>query len=117
MPLSTFARMRTSYFILANFASRQPCLCIKHQNISLKLRELKHHIPLSTNLDTFVKTFDKGEFEGKISELGVVKISFQIWKKISVETIDRSGKMKTIKRMKKLTENATISDFQNYFFQ
>ena len=46
--------------------------------MSSKLRALKHHIPLSTNPDTFVKTFNKGEFGRKISELDVLKISFQI---------------------------------------
>ena len=31
--------------------------------------------------------------------------------------MNRSGEMKTNKRMKKLTKEATISDFQNNFFQ
>ena len=35
---STFARMRPSNFVLANFANRQSCLCVQHQNMSLKLK-------------------------------------------------------------------------------
>ena len=55
--------------------------------------------------------------EKKVSELDVEKILFQIWKKVSVEIINRSGEMKTIKRMSKLTQETTISAFENDFFQ
>ena len=35
---STFARMRPTNFVLANFANRQSCLCVQHRNMSLKLK-------------------------------------------------------------------------------
>ena len=40
---STFAKMRLSNYILANFVNRRSCLSTQHQNVALKLKMLKRH--------------------------------------------------------------------------
>ena len=51
---ATFARMRPSYFVLANFSSRKTCLCT-YQNFASILKMLKKHINIPTRPETFIK--------------------------------------------------------------
>ena len=39
--LAMFCRFRPAYLLLVNFASRNVCLCSRHQNLALKLKALK----------------------------------------------------------------------------
>ena len=36
--ISTFARMRLSFYVLANFVNRCSCLCTQHENMASKLK-------------------------------------------------------------------------------
>jgi len=56
--LSTFAKSRPAYIMLANFTNRNSCLCTKHQNVALKLKMLKGmyrgKLIQTKNPDTFI---------------------------------------------------------------
>ena len=46
---TSFARMRSKIFVLANFADMRTCLCTQHQNYALKLKMLRKYKIIPTN--------------------------------------------------------------------
>ena len=75
---STFARIRPTNFVLANFANRQSCLYVQHQNMALKLntlKQLKRNIP--NNPDVFLKTFSHEKILTLFNQVESIKSLFR----------------------------------------
>ena len=99
LSFSKFASIQPSHFKHANFDTRQSCLCTKHQNMSLKLKTLKDlKIATTTNPNTFVKNLNEADIIQKISNLACEKISFQVWKNVTVTIKSKSGDLKSMKK-------------------
>ena len=104
-PFATFARMRPSYFVLANFSNRKTCLCTYHQNFALILKMLKKHINIPTRPETFIKFTDE-QILSKSKGIKINQFSFDVWKKVPV-----AYKGKNTKKMKIVTETLNRSEF------
>ena len=75
---STFARIRPTNFVLANFANRQSSLYVQHQNMALKLntlKQLKRNIP--NNPDVFLKTFSHEKILTLFNQVESIKSLFR----------------------------------------
>lgn len=83
--LATFCRNRPQYVALVNFASRNVCLCSKHQNFSLKLRCLKNlGVCSCTSPDKFVEDFDDDAINGMLEHVSTENIRYQEWKRVKM---------------------------------
>ena len=66
IPSSVVARLRPAHFKLENFKFQSSCLCVKHQNISLKRKVLKSKgITIFSNLDVFINHYDTNSITKK----------------------------------------------------
>ena len=104
---STFARVRPSNFILANFANRKTCLCTQHQNLALKLKMLKKYKPVPTNPEAFVKYADE-KILSILESINEESFTFNIWKK--VEIVNKGRKLKKLKMISQTHSYLQLSD-------
>lgn len=102
---ATFARIRPSHFILANFSNKTTCLSTHHQNYALKLKMLKKYVVIPTRPETFVKYSDE-HINSTIKGIDVADFTFDMWKKVTVLVKGRETK-----KMKIVTETLTHSEF------
>ena len=103
--LSTFARLRLSYCMLANFTNRHSCLCTKHQNVELKLKMLKRKKIVETeNPDAFIHLKTDGQIKAKLDGMSKQWVTYEFCKKAEVEMKKRTGETKVIKKMVLINE-------------
>ena len=90
LSFASFCRMRPSIYLLVNFTTRTAGLCMRHQNMALKLKSLKLLKIVDTqNSDVFVKQNTDADVDAvipKITETGEDKRVYDIWKKVKVQT-------------------------------
>lgn len=94
LSLATFCRLRPRNILPARFISRSSCLCIKHQNMSLKCQTLKKYsIVSSENPEHLI---DKSaDVEKAMSDTLPNEVSYRVWKQILVED---KKKMKVVEK-------------------
>ena len=80
---TSFARMRSKIFVLANFANMRTCLCTQHQNYALKLKMLRKYKIIPTNPEAFVKYSDQ-KISSIIDNIKQQDFRYDIWKKVEV---------------------------------
>ena len=77
---STFCRLRNTHCLLVSYATRTTCLCIKHQNMALKLRCLvKSKIVTTDNPDQFIKDFSEDYDVSALFPPNCGPFQFQAW--------------------------------------
>lgn len=85
LSLATFARYRPKYITLVNYASRNTCLCQRHQDFALLLRCMKHHGAVnSTSPDNFVSTNQEG-IEEDLEKIKEDNIEYKQWKRVKLD--------------------------------
>ena len=80
---TSFARMRSKIFVLANFANMRTCLCTQHQNYAFKLKMLRKYKITATNPEAFVKYSDQ-KTSSIIDNIKQQDFTYDIWKKVEV---------------------------------
>lgn len=104
---ATFSTFRPRYILLANFASKQTCLCSRHQNFCLKLRAMKTSgFPTTENPDGFVKCQNLESIDALLQVNVTPKIKYSVWEKVQEE-----GKY----RFKLLQKEKDFEDFKEMF--
>ena len=84
--LATFCRIRPKHLLRCEFITRNSCLCIKHQNMSLTVKLLHNEgICTCTNPESFVKEeFSVASAEEKLKD----NISWPQWKRVAIKDKD-----------------------------
>ena len=83
--LAMLCRFRPAYLLLVNFASRNVCLCSRHQNLALKLKALKSiQVTGLTNPDSFIKAHDDEQIFTLLRKVQDKTLKYEIWKKVKV---------------------------------
>lgn len=103
-----FCRLRPDHILLTKLISRNVCLCIKHQNIAMKLKCLRSlGIEISPNPETVSRKVCSDEMTSILTKglKGCENIDFEEWRRIEVE-----GK----KKMKIVKVNMTKVEFESY---
>ncbi|XP_063953700.1 uncharacterized protein LOC135153666 [Lytechinus pictus] len=93
---SAFHRVRKnlcSHIKLVQFASRNSCLCKRHQNVALQLKALKAlNCVNTTNPDQFIRDNDDSAVDAALNSLQAdVNVDFEQWKR----SPDDEGRIKT----------------------
>lgn len=87
--LSAFSRVRQTlctHIKLVQFASRNLCLCQKHQNVALKLKALQTlGATVNDNPDEFIKVHDDTQVEVLLNELQTEQIQYDEWSRVGVD--------------------------------
>ena len=77
--LAMFCRFRPAYFLLVNFASRNVCVCSRHQNLVLKLKALKSiQVTGLTNPDNFIKAHDNEKISTLLRKIQNKTVKYEI---------------------------------------
>jgi hypothetical protein len=76
MSFSTFAKQRPKYIKSIKWAARRQCLCVKHQNVALKLKAVK----ITQSPNVFIRDNTHDEILNKLDKLPEKKIKFQVWR-------------------------------------
>ena len=94
LSLATFCRLRPRHILPAKFISHTACLCIKHQNVSLKCQTLKKfNIVMNENPENLI---DKcHELERAMTEMLPNEVTYRVWKQVNV---DEKKKMKVVEK-------------------
>ena len=80
-----FFHFRPACLLLVNFASRNVCLCSRHQNLALKLKALKSiQVTGLTNPDSFIKAHDAEQISTLLRKIQGKTVKYEIWKKVRV---------------------------------
>ncbi|WAR08577.1 hypothetical protein MAR_018535 [Mya arenaria] len=119
---ASFCRHRPKELTLVNFASRNICLCVKHQNISFKLRSLKNmSVTSSTSPDIFVdmNKSQPEELDKLLSAISQERVKYQQWKRVKMQSEKERMRIVDIEMAcqefvdtmkKEFTENRSIFD-------
>ena len=106
--LSSFKRLRQNqcpHIKPVQFASRNLCLCQKHQNITLKLKAMKSlGLAVNENPDEFIKSHNEAEIDDLLDGLQAEQVQFEEWSRVKV---DNRQKTKIIRVSKKREEFIT----------
>ena len=114
----TFARLRPSYCMLANFTNRHSRLCTKHQNVALKLKMLKQKKIVETeNPDAFIRLKTDDQIKAKLNGMSKQRVTYEFWKKAEVEVKKRTGETKVIKKMVLISEEKESDAFALAFLE
>ena len=82
IPFPTFAPLTTAHFKLVKFTLRSSCLCVKHQNILLKLKVVNSKgITTFSNSNVFIKHYDTNSITKKINKSCERAVTYEVWKK------------------------------------
>ena len=106
---SAFCKMKPRHIILVKYTNRNICLCVYHQNFSLKLQSLKKkNIISNVDPDEYVRVFSNEETTQHLSQLPTeTDVTFSQWSRVQQE----DGK----KRMKLINETLPVPEFVNLF--
>lgn len=109
--LATFYRLRPNYICLTKFISRNTCLCQKHQNMALALKNMKSvgaKVPSSP--DKFARHLKENSINVNeiCSEINVEMVKYEQWKKVEMP----DGKKRTKIIEKEITKEELISAIQ-----
>ncbi|VDI49578.1 Hypothetical predicted protein [Mytilus galloprovincialis] len=93
--LATLARYRPKYICLVNYASRNTCLCQKHQDFALKLRCMKQMGGTTcTSPDQYVTMHRDNGIQEDLEKITLEKVNYKQWKKVKI--IDGKERMKIV---------------------
>lgn len=109
--LAAFCRLRPNYICLTKFISRNTCLCQKHQNMALALKNMKSvgaKVPSSP--DEFARQLKENNINVNeiCSEINVEMVKYEQWKKVEMS----DGKKRTKIIEKEITKEEFISAIQ-----
>ncbi|VDI60353.1 Hypothetical predicted protein [Mytilus galloprovincialis] len=83
--LATLARYRPKYICLVNYASRNTCLCQKHQDFALKLRCMKQMgVTTCTSPDQYVTMHRDNGIQEDLEKITLEKVNYKQWKKVKI---------------------------------
>lgn len=96
--LAAFCKARPPHVKLASFATKNTCLCQRHQNMVLKIKPLKARSIISTaNPDVLIRENTDDEITEKMNEIDGNIVHYSEWKKVNVESAGRVfNKMKVV---------------------
>ena len=108
MSRTCFYKLKPYHAILADFANRCTCLCIRHQNMSLKIKALCNlGLRLSKNPDVIIKAHEtNGEILAMIDSLEITSVKYFNWKRV-----DDGNKMRYKEVEKNVGKQAFIEQF------
>jgi len=93
--LTTLSRYRPKYISLVNYASRNTCLCQKHQDFALKLRCMKQiGATACTSPDQYVTAHREHGINEELEKINQEKVNFKQWKKVKMN--DGKERMKIV---------------------
>ncbi|CAC5402742.1 unnamed protein product [Mytilus coruscus] len=93
--LATLARYRPKYISLVNYASRNTCLCQKHQDFALKLRCMKQMgVTTCTSPDQYVTMHRDNGIQEDLEKTTLEKVNYKQWKKVKIN--DGKERMKIV---------------------
>lgn len=103
--LSTFCRLRPKNVLLANFISRNACLCLKHQNMALKINAARKEgiTSLNRNPDLLLEKMET--LEEALDDLPP-SLEYKTWKRVAVKEGD-----KEVHKMRVVDIQATKEEF------
>lgn len=117
LSLATFHRLRPKNVCFVQYNKNKSCLCIYHQNVSLKLQALKKYDPIafSKSADVFIKSCDIASVHDKlVACLPEEPFSFQEWVRVDINI---PGSTKVIKRTRLETRTIEKSSFLDTFIK
>jgi hypothetical protein len=85
--LATFCRLRPNYICLTKFISRNTCLCQKHQNMALALKNLKAvGVKVPASPDEFARQVKENNIDLNdiFLEISAENIKYEQWKKVEM---------------------------------
>lgn len=83
--LATFCQLRPKYISLTKYISRNKCLCQKHQNMALALKNVKTAgANVTLNPDEFIRQLKNINLQEIICEIKDEKIKYEQWKKVDM---------------------------------
>ncbi|XP_071164971.1 uncharacterized protein [Mytilus edulis] len=95
--LATFCRLRPKHICLTKHLSRNKCLCQKHQNMALALKNMKTSgANVTINPDEFVRQLKDKPLPEILSEIRNENVRYEQWKK--VEMADGKKRTKIVER-------------------
>ena len=107
--LATFCRLRPKHICLTKHLSRNKCLCQKHQNMALALKNMKASgANVTINPDEFVRQLKERSLPDILSEIRDENVKYEQWKK--VEMADGKKRTKIVDR--EVTRDSFISILQ-----
>ena len=116
LSFSTFARMRPSYYVLAN-VDRGSCLCTQHQNIALKLNWLKkYNKDIPVHPDFFIKNQREGDSDALLQKIDVDRCEYETWKKVFINIKSKSSEENAVHKMKIVKEVTETKIFKQLFY-
>ena len=104
---STFSKQRPKWIKSIKWCARRQCLCIKHQNMALKLKAM--NINMSPNL--FVKQYSDEGVENLLQTLPNHDIKFQVWRSEEI----RSSQDKLFRKVRLQTDKVNKETFVEVF--
>ena len=107
MSLATFCRQRPKWIKSIIWASRRQCLCLKHENGSLKLKAIK----LVTSPNVFVSQHTEQDIDTLLEELPDEDINFRVWKSVEISTSEE----KSVKKFRLHEEQLPKAEFIQIF--
>ena len=91
---SFFYTCRKANYVCASFGVRQTCLCLRRQNMSLKLQALKLlGVATLTNADAYIQAnTDESTIERLVDAPDADIVKYSEWKRVDVTYIDKTTK-------------------------
>jgi hypothetical protein len=106
LSFATFCRQRPAYMKLIQWAQRRQCLCVYHENTSLKLKALKK----SCSVNKFLQDNTQDGIKQMLEDLPDSTVYFKEWQK---EEIPYEGNI--MKKLRLKTVDMSKSDFIEKF--
>lgn len=116
--LATFCRLRPNYICLTKFISRNTCLCQKHQNMALALKNMKSvGVKVPTSPDEFARQLKESSINLNdiFLEISSENVKYEQWKKI--EMPDGRKRTKIVEREITKEDFVTVVQTQICEFQ
>ena len=90
---SFFYTCRKANYVCASFGVRQTCLCLRRQNMSLKLQALKLlGVATLTNADAYIQAnTDESTIERLVDAPDADIVKYSEWKRVDTKTRPRNG--------------------------
>lgn len=104
MSFATFAKQRPRYIKSIKWAARRQCLCVKHQNLALKLKALK----IKTSPNVFIRDHTCAEIKAILERIADLKVKYSVWRSEEIPSSD--GKI--IRKLRISEDEVTRADFQ-----
>ena len=107
--LATFCRLRHKHICLTKHLSRNKCLCQKHQNMALALKNMKASgANVTINPDEFARQLKERSLPDILSEIRDENVKYEQWKKVEIA----DGKKRTKIVDREVTRDSFISILQ-----